>query len=81
MEHSGIFVGFNSSDIHYCQMMLARERNQHGDFSFANCQHSQEISTDGEAYFSIELSFPAVDEQAVIAVFLDEAERGNQLVA
>lgn len=44
------FVGFSSTDIHYYRLMLAWKKNEHIDFNFADCQLSQEIHSENEAY-------------------------------
>lgn len=44
------FVGFSSADIHYYRLMLAWKENEHIDFNFTNCQLSQEIHSENEAY-------------------------------
>lgn len=44
------FVGFSSTDIHYYRLMLAWKKNEHIDFNFADCQLSQEINSENEAY-------------------------------
>ena len=46
----GTFVGFSSADIHYYRLMLAWKENEHIDFNFTNCQLSQEIHSENEAY-------------------------------
>lgn len=44
------FVGFSSTDIRYYRLMLAWKENEHIDFNFTNCQLSQEINSENEAY-------------------------------
>ncbi len=44
------FVGFSSTDIHYYRLMLAWKQHEHIDFSFTNCQLSQEINSSDEVY-------------------------------
>lgn len=44
------FVGFSSTDIHYYRLMLAWKENEHIDFNFTNCQLSQEVNSENEAY-------------------------------
>ncbi len=44
------FVGFSSTDIHYYRLMLAWKENEHIDFNFTNCQLSQEVHSENEAY-------------------------------
>lgn len=44
------FVGFSSADIHYYRLMLAWKENEHIDFNLTNCQLSQEIHSENEAY-------------------------------
>lgn len=44
------FVGFSSTDINYYRLMLAWKENEHIDFNFTNCQLSQEINSENEAY-------------------------------
>lgn len=44
------FVGFSSTDIHNYRLMLAWKANEHIDFNFTNCQLSQEVSSENEAY-------------------------------
>jgi hypothetical protein len=44
------FVGFSSTDIHCYRLMLAWKAHEHIDFNFANCQLSQEVHSENEAY-------------------------------
>lgn len=44
------FIGFSSTDINYYRLMLAWKANERIDFNFANCQLSQEVHSDNEAY-------------------------------
>ena len=44
------FVGFSSTDIHYYRLMQAWKASEHIDFDFTNCQLSNEINSDNEAY-------------------------------
>lgn len=44
------FVGFSSTDIHYYRLMCAWKEHENIDFNFVNCQLSQEIYSEDEAY-------------------------------
>ena len=44
------FVGFSSTDIHYYRLMCAWKEHENIDFNFVNCQLSQEINSEDEAY-------------------------------
>lgn len=44
------FVGFSSTDIHFYRLMQAWKYHEHIDFSFIDCQLSNEIRSDNEAY-------------------------------
>lgn len=44
------FVGFSSSDIRYCWLMLVWKENEDIDFSFTNCQLQDELRSDDEDY-------------------------------
>lgn len=44
------FVGFSSTDIHYYRLMLAWKANEHIDFDFADCQLSDAVNSEDEAY-------------------------------
>ncbi|WP_457986291.1 TIR domain-containing protein [Achromobacter denitrificans] len=50
MGLSRTFVGFSSTDIRFYRLMLAWKEHEHIDFNFANCQLSQEINSEDEAY-------------------------------
>ena len=44
------FVGFSSSDIHYCRLMCAWKENQHIEFNFTDCQLTNELNSNNEDY-------------------------------
>jgi len=44
------FVGFSSTDIHCCRLMLAWKAHQHIDFNFCDCQLQSEIDSEDEGY-------------------------------
>ena len=44
------FVGFSSTDILSYRLMTAWKNNEHIDFDFTDCQLSQEIYSEDEAY-------------------------------
>lgn len=44
------FVGFSSTDIKSYWLMTAWKANQHIDFNFTDCQLSQELNSEDEAY-------------------------------
>lgn len=44
------FVGFSSTDIQYYWLMLAWKANENIDFDFRDCQLSDDIESDDEAY-------------------------------
>ncbi len=44
------FVGFSSTDIHYYRLMQAWKANTNMDFNFTNCQLTNEINSENEAY-------------------------------
>lgn len=50
MGHPRMFVGFSSTDIHYYRLMQAWKENEHIDFNFADCQLTNEINSENEAY-------------------------------
>jgi hypothetical protein len=44
------FVGFSSSDINWYRLMCAWKANEHIDFNFTDCQLTNSINSDNEAY-------------------------------
>ena len=44
------FVGFSSTDIHYYRLMQAWKAHEHIDFNFTDCQLTNSINSDQEAY-------------------------------
>lgn len=44
------FVGFSSTDIRYYRLMKAWKENEHIDFDFTDCQLTDEINSEDEAY-------------------------------
>lgn len=44
------FVGFSSTDIHWYRLMTAWKVNHHIDFNFADCQLTDELNSQNEAY-------------------------------
>jgi hypothetical protein len=44
------FVGFSSTDIHYYRLMQAWKASEHINFNFADCQLTNEINSENEAY-------------------------------
>ena len=44
------FVGFSSTDIHYYRLMQAWKQNEKIDFDFTDCQLSDELNSEDEAY-------------------------------
>ena len=44
------FVGFSSTDIHYYRLMQAWKNNENIDFNFTDCQLSNELNSENEAY-------------------------------
>ncbi len=44
------FVGFSSTDIHYYRLMQAWKNNKNIDFNFTDCQLSNELNSENEAY-------------------------------
>lgn len=44
------FIGFSSTDIRYYRLMQAWKKNENIDFNFTDCQLSNEIRSEDEAY-------------------------------
>jgi hypothetical protein len=70
------FVGFSSTDIRYYRLMLAWKENEHIDFNFTNCQLSQEIHSEDEAYIKRKCR-ERIDMAGTFAVIIGQDTRSK----